>query len=218
MIKNYDLIVFDWDGTLADSTEIIIDSIRTAADEIGLPMPARHEASSIIGLGLGEAIDTLFGDIGGSQFNELVARYGYHYKSKEHEIPLFYGASDAIPILAERGHLLAVATGKGRNGLNRALEKSGLSDYFHATRCVDECRSKPHPQMLLELMDELDVSPGRTLMIGDTSFDLLMAKNANVSSLAVTYGAHHLEDLISCGPIAYFDDFQELNKWIICNA
>jgi len=218
MIKSYDLIVFDWDGTLADSTQIIIDSIRTAADDVGLPIPARDAASSIIGLGLGEAIDTLFGDIGNSQFNELVARYGYHYKSKEHEIPLFYGASDAIPMLVERGHLLAVATGKGRNGLNRALEKSGISNYFHATRCVDECRSKPHPQMLLELMDELGVSSDRTLMIGDTSFDLLMAKNANVASLAVTYGAHPLDDLLSCGPVAHFDDFQELNKWIINNA
>lgn len=218
MIRQYDLIVFDWDGTLADSTAIIIDSIRQAAETVGLPVPAREEASSIIGLGLSEAIETLFGKISTNDFSRLVGLYGYHYKSMEHEIPLFNGVEPLIQSLGDKGHMLAVATGKGRNGLNRALERSGLQAHFHGTRCVDECLSKPHPQMLLELMDEFGVAPERTLMVGDTSFDLQMARNANVDAVGVTYGAHPLHSLAVFEPIACFDSFEKLGQWITLNA
>lgn len=218
MSRNYDLIVFDWDGTLADSTSIIIDSIRTAAAEVGLEVPEKKDASSIIGLGLREAIHRLFGDLEIGQLNQLIARYAYHYHAREHDIPLFNGAFEALEALAEKGYLLGVATGKGRNGLNRALEKSGLQPHIHATRCVDECHSKPHPQMLLELMGEFNVSPQRTLMIGDTSFDLQMAQNANVASLGVTYGAHPVESLLPFTPLAHFDEFAKVNQWLIMNA
>lgn len=218
MNKRYDLIVFDWDGTLADSTSIIIQSIRTAAEEVDLPVPPPTEASSIIGLGLREAIHRLFGELQPDRLNRLVARYAYHYHAQEHDIPLFDGAYDALAALAAKGHLLGVATGKGRNGLDRALEQSGLKPHIHATRCVDECHSKPHPQMLLELMDESGVSPERTLMIGDTSFDLQMAQNAKVDSLGVTYGAHPLDHLLPHRPLAHFDEFAKVNQWLIMNA
>ena len=218
MHRNYDLIVFDWDGTLADSTSIIIHSIRTAAEEVGLPVPPPTEASSIIGLGLREAIHRLFGNLEREPLERLIARYAYHYHAKEHDIPLFEGAYDALVGLAARGYLLGVATGKGRKGLDRALEQSGLKPHIHATRCVDECHSKPHPQMLLELMDEFGVSPQRTLMIGDTSFDLQMAQNANVDRLGVTYGAHPVEDLLPHAPLAHFNEFAKVNQWLIMNA
>lgn len=218
MNRNYDLIVFDWDGTLADSTQIIISSIRNAALDIGLPVPPHEQASSIIGLGLREAIMRLFGDLDERQLVGLIAGYKYHYSAQQDDIPLFTGALDALVVLKQRGYLLGVATGKGRNGLNHALQQSGLEPYIDATRCVDECHSKPHPQMLLELMDELDVKPQRTLMIGDTSFDLQMAQNAEVPRLAVTYGAHPLESLLPHAPLAYFDEFAKVNRWLIMNA
>ena len=218
MSRQYDLIVFDWDGTLADSTSIIIHSIRTAAEEIGLAVPEPKAASSIIGLGLREAIHRLFGALEPDRLNQLIARYAYHYHAQENDIPLFEGAYEALTALAQKGYLLGVATGKGRNGLNRALEQSGLKPHIHATRCVDECHSKPHPQMLLELMDEFAVRPERTLMIGDTSFDLQMAQNANVASLGVTYGAHPLENLLPHAPLAHFDEFAKVNQWLIMNG
>lgn len=218
MNRQYDLIVFDWDGTLADSTSIIIHSIRTAAEEIGLAVPEPRAASSIIGLGLREAIHRLFGALEPDLLNQLIARYAHHYHAQENDIPLFEGAYEALTALAQKGYLLGVATGKGRNGLNRALEQSGLKPHIHATRCVDECHSKPHPQMLLELMDEFAVRPERTLMIGDTSFDLQMAQNANVASLGVTYGAHPLENLLPHSPLAHFDEFAKVNQWLIMNG
>jgi phosphoglycolate phosphatase len=218
MSRKYDLIVFDWDGTLADSTSIIIQSIRRAAEEAGLPVPGKQAASSIIGLGLREAIFRLFGELAPAQLDHLIARYAHHYHAQENDIPLFEGAYDAVAALAGKGYLLGVATGKGRNGLNRALEQSGLKPHIHGTRCVDECHSKPHPQMLLELMDEFAVRSERTLMIGDTSFDLQMAQNANVASLGVTYGAHPVEHLLPHAPLAHFDEFAKVNQWLIMNA
>jgi len=216
--NNYDLIIFDWDGTLANSTQLIVDAIRQASLDAGLVEPSQEAASSIIGLGLREALLELFGPIPEDKMQVLIARYGYYYTLEEHDIPLFECASEAVSALAERGVALGVATGKGRNGLNRALERSGIKHHFHATRCVDECHSKPHPQMILELMDELGASPERTLMIGDTSFDLQMAQNANVARLGVTFGAHPLSRLLPHAPLAYFDEFTKLKQWLTINA
>lgn len=217
MRRKIDLIVWDWDGTLADSTRIIVDSIRSASGEVGLDVPDPPAARSIIGLGLHEAIHSLFGDLPGVQLQQLVARYKYHYTAKENEIPLFEGAHATIDALKNRGCLLAVATGKGRNGLNRAMHFNGLAGHFDATRCVDECHSKPHPQMLLELMEELDVAPERTLMVGDTSFDMQMAQNAEVARVAVSYGAHPLERLLLHAPLAHFEHFEKLSQWLVEN-
>ena len=167
-------------------------------------MPEPSSAGHIIGLGLYEAITALFGELEEAQFQQLVERYRSHYHARDEATPLFVGVHDAIIELYKQGFMLGVATGKGRNGLNKSLQHSGLAEYFHATRCVDECHSKPHPQMLLELMEELDAAPERTLLVGDTSYDLQMAQNAHVASLAVSYGAHSLDHLLPHAPLEHF--------------
>ena len=218
MPKRFDLIVFDWDGTLADSTQMIVECIRQASAEAGLSVPEPAAASNIIGLGLREAIAVLFGSLSDSQYELLTARYRHHYFARDQQTLLFEGAAQAIGELEQQGFMLAVATGKGRNGLNRSLVDSGIAHHIHASRCADECLSKPHPQMLMEIMDELGVEAERTLMVGDTSYDLQMAGNAKVASLAVSYGAHALEDLLPHAPLAHFDQFTKLNQWLIMNA
>ena len=218
MPKRFDLIVFDWDGTLADSTQMIVECICLASAEAGLTVPEPAAASNIIGLGLREALAVLFGSLSESQYELLTARYRHHYFARDRETLLFEGAAQALAELERQGFMLAVATGKGRNGLNRSLTDSGVACHIHASRCADECFSKPHPQMLLEIMDELGVEAERTLMVGDTSYDLQMAGNAKVASLAVCYGAHPLESLLPHAPLAYFDQFTKLNQWLIMNA
>jgi phosphoglycolate phosphatase len=218
MPKQFDLIVWDWDGTLANSTGMITDALLKAAQTVGLPVITAKEASNIIGLGLKESIYSLFGDIPAEKAQALATQYSLNYYQGEGAIPLFDGVVDIIVELNKRGHKLAVATGKGRRGLNLALEHSGLGQYFQATRTVDECFSKPHPQMLDELMDRLVVLPERTLMIGDTSYDLQMAVNAGVQSIGVTYGAQTASQWQHLNPIAQFDDFMALSDWILTNA
>ncbi len=215
MQKQFDLIVWDWDGTLADSTGIITHALLSAAAQVGLPALASSAASSIIGLGLREAIQALYGDLAATQAQALAAQYNANYYAEESKIPLFVGAVDTIKTLHRRGFKLAVATGKGRRGLNLALEHSALTPYFHATRTVDECFSKPHPQMLDELMETLVVLPERTLMIGDTSYDLQMAKNAGVSAVGVSYGAQKAAQWQGLNPIRQFNDFASLSAWLL---
>ena len=213
MQNNYDLIIFDWDGTLANSTQLIVDAICKGSTEVGLPEPSQSAASGIIGLGFREAAYELFGRIPDLKLAELTVRYTHYYGLGEDHIPLFDGVPETIAHLTQKGVPLAVATGKGRRGLNKALANSGIAHHFVATRCVDECQSKPHPQMIMELMDEVAATPERTLMVGDTSFDLQMAKNANVASLGVTYGAHPLERLLPHAPLAHFEKFTDLSLW-----
>ncbi|WP_020181992.1 HAD family hydrolase [Methylotenera sp. 1P/1] len=215
MQKQYDLIVWDWDGTLADSTGMITNALVKAAQQVGLPALDPAKATSIIGLGLRESIYALFGDLPEAQARDLAAQYNTNYYAGESEIPLFPGASDTIIELNKRGYKLAVATGKGRRGLNLALQHSGLTQYFHATKTVDECFSKPHPQMLDALMDELVVMPERTLMIGDTHYDLQMAKNAGVHTAAVTYGAQSAVQLSPYSPEYVFNSFHDLSTWLL---
>lgn len=218
MSKQFDLIVWDWDGTLADSTGMITNAVLNAAEQVGLPTISVQAASNIIGLGLREAIHALYGDIPAEQAQALAKQYTANYYAGESEIPLFAGAAETIMALSKRGFKLAVATGKGRRGLNLALEHCGLGKYFHATRTVDECFSKPHPQMLDELMDALVVLPERTLMIGDTSYDLQMAQNAGVSAVGVTYGAQPAEQWQHINPIQRFNDFTSLSHWLLEHA
>ena len=215
MAKQYDLIVWDWDGTLADSAGMITNAIVKAAEQVGLPPLTPQAASSIIGLGLPEAIDALYKDISADQAKALATHYNINYFAGESEILLFPGAADFIKTLNRRGFKLAVATGKSRRGLNLALEHTQLRRYFHATRTVDECFSKPHPQMLDELMDDLVVLPERTLMIGDTSYDLQMAKNAGVQAIGVTYGAQSSSQWKGLDPIQQFDDFASMSQWLL---
>lgn len=218
MPKQFDLIVWDWDGTIADSTCMITDAILKAAEQVGLPALTAAKASSIIGLGLRESIEALYGDIPAEKAQALATQYTANYYAGESAIPLFEGAAATIIELNKRGYKLAIATGKGRRGLNLALEHCGLANYFHATRTVDECFSKPHPQMLDELMDILVALPERTLMIGDTSYDLQMAANAGVKSVGVTYGAHAESDWQHLNPIAKFNDFKSLSHWLLNHA
>lgn len=218
MPKQFDLIVFDWDGTLVDSTHAIVESILGASEDAGLPLPTAEAARGIIGLELHAAIAALFDGITEEQVRFVAERYRYHFLVRDHAIPLFEGVADAIEQLAGEGFMLSVATGKTRRGLDRAMTNTELKPHFLASRCADECFSKPHPQMLQELMDELDVTPDRTLMIGDTSYDLQMAQNAGVSSLAVSYGAQPLESLLPHTPLAHFDRFTKLHQWLIINA
>lgn len=215
MQKQYDLIVWDWDGTLADSTGMITNALVKAAQQVGLPALDPAKATSIIGLGLRESIYALFGELPEEKARDLAAQYNVNYYAGESEIPLFSGASDTIIELNKRGYKLAVATGKGRRGLNLALQHCGLAQYFHATKTVDECFSKPHPQMLDALMDELVAMPERTLMIGDTYYDLQMAKNAGVHTAAVTYGAQSKTQLSQYHPDYIFDSFNALSTWLL---
>jgi len=218
MKQHYELIVFDWDGTLMDSAAMIVDSVQAAARDLGLEPPPEERARHIIGLGLVDALRHALPDLPEDHYPELVERYRHHYLSRDHELVLFAGADTLIRQLAGNGYRLGVATGKSRRGLDRALAHSGLGDYFHATRCADECHSKPHPQMIEELMDEFAVAAARTLMIGDTTHDLLMAKNAGVAAVAVSYGAHPRDALEAAGPLYCAESVGALARWLAENA
>lgn len=214
MAKRFELIVFDWDGTLLDSAGAIVACIQAAAADVGMTPPSEERARHVIGLGLSEALRYALPELAAERHPELADRYRHHYLSRDHELPLFQGAAELVRSLAAEGYLLAVATGKSRKGLDRALAASGLGACFHASRCADECHSKPHPQMLEELMAELGVSPGLTLMIGDTTHDLQMARNAGVGALAVAYGAHPQEVLEQMSPLLCASSTAELADWL----
>ncbi len=216
--RKFDLLIFDWDGTLMDSAGVIVDSIQRACEDIGLAAPSDRASRQIIGLGLVQALQTLLPDLPADDYPRLVERYRHHYLGRDADIPLFGGVSEGIRALDESGFTLAVATGKSRVGLARALEASGLGAHFAATRCADQTHSKPHPAMVLELVDELAADPARTLVIGDTSHDLLMAANAGVASLGVTYGAHEADDLHAHAPLALLNSFAEVHAWLTANA
>ena len=218
MPKQFDLLIFDWDGTLMDSAGVIADSIQRACEDIGQPAPSDRASRQIIGLGLIQALQTLLPDLSADDYPRLVERYRHHYLSRDDQIPLFDGVADGIRELHECGFQLAVATGKSRLGLSRALDASGLGPWFAATRCADQTHSKPHPAMVLELLDELDAESAHALVIGDTSHDLLMASNAGVASLGVTYGAHEAGDLHPHAPLALMNSFAEVHAWLNANA
>ena len=218
MPKQFDLLIFDWDGTLMDSAGVIVDSIQRACEDIGRAAPSERASRQIIGLGLIQALQALLPDLPADDYPRLVERYRHHYLGRDAQIPLFEGVCNGIRALHESGFTLAVATGKSRIGLERALEASGLGAWFAATRCADQTHSKPHPAMVLELIDELGADPARTLVIGDTSHDLLMAANAGVASLGVTYGAHEADDLHPHAPVALMGSFAEVHAWLAANA
>jgi phosphoglycolate phosphatase len=214
----YDLIVFDWDGTILNSAGAIVNAIQASCRDLGLTIPSDAQASHVIGLGLADAMRHAVPDLPAERVPEMVDRYRFHYLSSDHELTLFRGIPQLLNDLKAAGHILAVATGKSRLGLNRALEHSGLGSLFQSSRCADECHSKPHPQMLEELMSEFSVTSEATLMIGDTSHDLLMATNAGVDGLAVTYGAHTHGHLLEHKPLACLHTVQELGIWLKNNA
>jgi len=216
--KQFDLIVFDWDGTLMDSTATIVRCIQAAAKDLGLPVPDNKAASYVIGLGLQEAMEAVMPDLDAKSYPRMVERYRYHYLSKDKGLTLFDGVREMLSELSQQGYFLAVATGKSRVGLNRALDAANLLSVFDATRCADETFSKPHPAMLQELTRELGQDLRRTVMIGDTTHDLQMAINAGASGVAVHYGAHAGPELQALNPLFAAGSVFELHAWLSENA
>ena len=218
MARKYDLLVFDWDGTVLDSTGAIVRSFQAACRDVGVAAPPDELAREVIGLGLNDALRVCVPRLTDDQLPSLIERYRFHYLSGDGELQLFPGMAELLANLVGSGYSLAIATGKGRLGLERALSNSGLRRFFAGSRCADECSSKPDPQMLLDLMAEFSAAAGRTLMIGDTTHDLQMAINAGVDSLAVTYGAHRASALAALKPLARFDTVGELSAWLRTHA
>jgi phosphoglycolate phosphatase len=215
---SYDLVIFDWDGTLMDSTAVIAASLQSACRDVGLPEPTREDALFVIGLNLADTFKRVAPGLGPEGQHALAERYRHHFLARETEMPLYEGVREMIHELHGGGRRLAVATGKARRGLDRALEQTGLKEYFEATRCADEGFAKPHPGMLLMLLEVTGVEPGRALMVGDTTHDLELAANAGVDALAVSYGAHHPELLATRPARARLDSVEELHRWIATNA
>ncbi len=219
LVNNYQLLIFDWDGTLVDSIGRIVESILVAATKCDLPRLDENSIKGIIGLGLPEAIAVLYPGETDRKLVEAFRRaYADHYLALESEPSALYpGVATALQHFRDQGHQLAVATGKGRRGLDRVLAGQGWSDFFDVTRCADETASKPDPLMIHEILEHCGVSPERALMIGDSVFDLEMARRAGVDSVAVSYGAQPLEVLLSCSPRMAINHFSELGEWL-CSA
>lgn len=213
MAKRYDLIVFDWDGTVMDSTAVIAGSVQAACRDLDLTVPSDEAARHVIGMGLEQALRHAVPDAPEEMYPALVERYRHHFLAQDSAIPLFDGARETIDELHSKGYWLAVATGKSRAGLDRVLQSSGMGHYFHALRTADVTHSKPHPAMLLEILDELGLEAERALMVGDTTHDLQMALNAGVDALGMTHGAHPEEQLRALQPLALLDDFRGLREW-----
>jgi len=212
--RRFDLVVFDWDGTLFDSTGLIVRCIQAACRDIGTPVPNDMQAAYVIGLGLMDALRHAVPHLPVERYPELGRRYRHHYLACQHEIVLFDGTRELLQALKARNHWLAVATGKSRLGLNEALDSAQLARVFDATRTADESASKPDPRMLLELMAELGADARRTLMVGDTTHDLQLAANAGVACVAVSYGAHPSEEFRRFSPLFIAHSTRELHDWL----
>lgn len=212
--KQFDLIVFDWDGTLMDSTATIVKCIQAAARDLAIPVPDKQAAAYVIGLGLMEAMQAAFPGVDPKQIPRVVERYRYHYLAQDQDLTLFEGAREMLADLSQQGYFLAIATGKSRVGLARALDNVKLISLFDATRCADETFSKPHPAMLQELTRELGQDMRRTVMVGDTTHDLQMAVNAGAAGIAVEFGAHPVEQLRALNPVFVAASIGELHQWL----
>ncbi|HEY9066118.1 MAG TPA: HAD-IA family hydrolase [Burkholderiaceae bacterium] len=212
--RQFDLIVFDWDGTLFDSTALITRCIQAACADVGCTVPSDTQASYVIGMGLAEALQHAAPALPRERYRDLAERYRHHYFSRQHELVLFEGALELLRQLKERRHLLGVATGKSRRGLDEALRGTALRNVFDATRTADETASKPDPRMLLELMDEFGIGPERTVMIGDTTHDLLLAANAGTASIGVSYGAHDHAAFAEFAPRHVAHSVADLSDWL----
>ena len=216
--RRFDLIAFDWDGTLFDSTAIIVRCIQAAVRDLGGTVPTDKEAAYVIGMGLMQALAHAAPDVPPEKYTELGNRYRFHYIQHQDDLSLFDGVLPLLNDLRERGHLLAVATGKSRRGLDEALHTVQLKGVFDGSRTADQTAGKPHPLMLQELMAEFDVAPERLLMIGDTTHDLQMAVNAGCASVGVSYGAHEPDAFHALQPLAVAHSVRELHDWLLNNA
>ena len=216
--QQFDLIVFDWDGTLFDSTALIVRCIQNACADLGVEVPSRERAAYVIGLGLQDALRHAVPELPEQRYGELGLRYRHHYVSSQHELSLFEGTLEMLRDLKARHHWLGVATGKGRRGLDDALAHADLVGMFDGTRTADETVSKPHPRMLLELIDAFGVRAERTLMIGDTTHDLQLAANAGTHSVAVSFGAHDPSAFEAFKPLHVAHSTRDLHHWLLAHA
>jgi phosphoglycolate phosphatase len=216
--RKFDLIAFDWDGTLFDSTATITRCIQAAVADVGGTVPTDEAASFVIGMALIPALAHAAPDVPKEKYPELGARYRHHYAAHQHDISLFDGVLPMLESLKAEQYFLTVATGKSRAGLDEALGSADLQGLFHGSRTADETAGKPHPRMLLELMSEFGVAPDRTLMVGDTTHDLQLARNAGCASVAVSYGAHDTDDFAALGPLHVAHSVADLQVWLSENA
>jgi len=212
MVHSKELIIFDWDGTLIDSQANIVQCFQLVIDDLKLPARSREQISNIIGLGMREALNLLFPENNSDDYEHMIDRYRYHFFASVPSEP-FSGAEQVLSSLNDAGYLLAVATGKGRNGLEKALTSTGFKQYFHVSRCADETRSKPHPQMLEEILDHTGMEVDQAIMVGDTEYDLEMARNAGISSIGVSYGVHASDRLLKHEPITIINEIGALLDW-----
>ncbi len=216
--RRFDLIAFDWDGTLFDSTAIIVRCIQNAVVDVGGQRPSDRDAAWVIGMSLGQALAHAAPDVPPEKYPELGARYRHHYSRHVDDLSLFEGVLPLLADLRGRHHWLAVATGKSRRGLDELLARPEMKGMFDGSRTADETAGKPDPRMLHELMREFGTDPERTLMIGDTTHDLQLALNAGCPSVAVSYGAHEPEGFEALGPLAVVHSVRELHDWLLENA
>jgi phosphoglycolate phosphatase len=216
--RQFDLIAFDWDGTLFDSTAIIARCIQNAVRDVGGVVPSDQDAAYVIGMGLTQALAHAAPDVPESKYPELGARYRHHYLKHASDVSLFKGVLVMLADLKARQHWLTVATGKSRKGLDEALQTVDLQGLFNGSRTADETAGKPHPRMLHELMQEFGTTPARTLMIGDTTHDLQMALNAGCPSVGVSYGAHEPAAFVALRPRFVAHSVRELHDWLLINA
>ncbi len=212
--KPFKLLVFDWDGTLMDSQARIVTSFQAAIADLNMEKRSVAQIRHLIGLGAETVITTLFPGASEQQSLQLIKRYRHHFFNAHLPTPLFPGVTETVQTLHNAGYWLAVATGKSRKGLNEALVDTHLSPLFHTTRCGEETSDKPNPHMLQDIMDELGILPSETLMIGDTEYDLQMAKNAGVASVAVSYGMHDKTTLLTYNPLICIDNLPALSTWL----
>lgn len=213
-MKIYSAVVFDWDGTLMDSTHSIASSIQGACADLGFPVPSDSEARWVIGLSLDIALYRLVPDLTAEQYPLFLESYKKHYHQRDTSLRFFDGVPELVSGLRRQNALLGVATGKSRAGLDRMLHAQQWQHHFDITRCADESFGKPHPGMLLDIMQSLDLQPEQVLMVGDTSHDILMARNAGVDSLAVTYGAHDKATLLDSQPTVMVDSVAAMRGWL----
>ena len=213
--KKYKLIIFDWDGTLMDSQSRIVSCLQSSQQQMDLPNRTEDEFKNIIGLGLNEAIQCLYPELNSAEVEHFADLYRQCYSKQSHApLSLFEQVRELLFQLKQSGVMLAIATGKARRGLELALNEVNLQGFFHASRCADETLSKPHPQMLEELLAEFALAPQDAVMIGDTEYDLLMAKTINMDAVAVSYGVHERERLLSCQPLACMANVEELGVFL----
>jgi len=216
MNREFDLIIFDWDGTLMDSVAKIVRCFQASMKDLNIQSPGENEIRNIIGLGLTESLEILIPDSTESVRNAVIDSYRYHFLEQDKtDMPFFEGVESGLPVLQDNGYKLAVATGKNRKGLDRLLDLHNLKNFFNATRCSDESISKPHPQMIHDILEITKIDAGRALMVGDTTYDMEMARNANIECVAVNYGVHDCHQLRSFQPKACLASFSEVMDWLI---